>query len=170
MKTLFFGLVPAFFMVWMQTSIAQTNTTHPITVTDTVVSNKLSKDFIERNPTADKNSTVDWWEDAYGYSGLYQMNGGEYLSQYDQQGEYINSYAKKKWDEAPIGLRSAYNASEFHDHEVISYWQSSDPAKNGYYLQVKNKQGKINNVWVDNDGKLSAQPRSTKKSLTKPKK
>lgn len=148
-------------------TFAQTNPSHPQSVEDTVVSNRLSRDFKGRNPNAG-NESVEWWDEAYGYNGLYKQDGGEYLSQYDKKGEYVNSYSKKEWKTASPALRAAFDKSAYKGQEVLNYWESSNPARKGSYIQLKDKQGKTSNVWVDDKGKMSAKPSSSNINTAKP--
>jgi hypothetical protein len=168
MQKLKFLILTLACVTMMSASWAQNTQTsdNPRSLSDPAMSNKLRTDLSTRNAQLGTNS-VDWYDTGNGYYGTYSINNTQYMSRYDKQGNYIGSYEKGDWNagDVPASIKSAYGNSMYKDQEVTAYWRSSDPDTKGYYMEVRDKQGKTSRVWADEQGKFSttAPTRSAKK-------
>lgn len=126
-------------------------------------SEMMVKDLNARNPST-LNQKIDWMSNEYGNNGMYTINNVNYMTRYDNEGNYIETYQKREWsdDATPEILKSSYSKSNYKDSNVTSYWEGSDSSKKGYYLEVTDARGKLSKVWVDDKGKFSSAPGRTK--------
>ncbi len=103
---------------------------------------------------------VEWLKSKYGYTGTYRLGETEYMTTYDNESHYIETYIKIDWNNSQVSsvVKSALLISFYKDYEVMGYWESSDPEVNGYYLELKDKNGKPFSVWADNEGNFYDRP------------
>ncbi|CAN5253450.1 hypothetical protein BH09BAC3_BH09BAC3_19650 [soil metagenome] len=125
-------------------------------------SEMMLKDLNTRNPNT-VNQKVDWVSNEYGNSGMYTVNNVNYMTRYDGDGNYIETYKKRDWNDAelPASLKSAFNSSNYKDSNVTSFWESSDYTNKGYYMELTDRSGQASKVWVDDKGKFNTTPGRT---------
>jgi hypothetical protein len=142
--------------VWAQNTPTSDN---PKTLSDPTMSGKLREDLSNRNSQLG-STTVDWYDTGTGYYGTYTIGSNTYMTRYDKQGNYLETYEKGDWSrsDVPPSIKSAYSNSAYKDREVTGYWKSSDPDRKGYYMELRDKQGKTSRVWADDQGKFSTTP------------
>jgi hypothetical protein len=134
------------------------------TAADPAMSQRLQSDFQSRNIDVG-NQPVNWYNSMNGYYGTYSNNGQNFLTQYDKQGNFQQSYIQGNWNsnDVPTSLKSAYSNSPYKSQPVTGYWTSSDSTRLGYYLETKNPKGQPTGLWADENGTLSTTPPSVKK-------
>ncbi|NOT73882.1 MAG: hypothetical protein HOP08_03065 [Cyclobacteriaceae bacterium] len=162
MKKIIKNFLPALLCaVALTTGFAQTQTTTMGTpINDPAVSRRLQADLSYRNTKLGK-SEVTWYESkGKGYYANYSIGSEKFLTRYDLDGKYMDTYTQSDWNGAdvPEDLKTAYSKSAYKNSEVTGYWKASDPDKKGSYLELQNKQGKTSRVWVDEKGKFSSNP------------
>ena len=125
---------------------------------DKAMGERLQKDL--NNRTADiSNQQLDWFESKDGFHTNYSINNEEYMSRYDKQGNYIESMRKRTWDDqVPMDIRTSFDKSAYKAQNVSGYWEVSDLDRKGYYMELKDDNGKVTNVWVDDKGRFSSIP------------
>ncbi len=128
---------------------------YPRPLTDKTVGDNLSKDWGQRNPET-QNPSVQWYEAGDGYYGTYNSGNTPYMTFYDKDGGYVQTYKKGDWNAVPSTVKSSYDNSMYKGQEVTSFWESSDPSKKGYYLDVRDDNAKASRVWVNEKGELSS--------------
>lgn len=138
-------------VLFTNVSMAQTN---PRQVTDQSVVDRLNKDWTSRNQN-NPNPSINWYQRGDGYYGTYNHNNTPYMTFYDKDGKHFQTYKKSDWNKVPTTLRSSFNASQYKDQDVKAFWESADPNKKGYYLEVEDDQGNLSHVWVDDRGQFS---------------
>ncbi|MBL7856502.1 MAG: hypothetical protein JNM57_02345 [Cyclobacteriaceae bacterium] len=127
---------------------------YPRPLTDKTVGDNLSKDWGQRNPGT-QNPSVQWYDAGDGYYGTYNTGSTPYMTFYDRDGSYVQTYKKGDWNDVNSTLKSSFDGSTYKDQEVTGYWESSDPSKKGSYLEVKDDKGKSSRVWANEKGDLS---------------
>jgi hypothetical protein len=129
----------------------------PRIVTDQATSDRLLKDLNNRNAMT-MNQPISWYDAGYGYYGTYMIDSTNYMTRYDRSGNFVETLEKKEWNSSvPSSVMSAFNSSPYKGQEVTSYYEVSEPARKGYYLELNDK-GRTNRVWLDEQGKFSTQP------------
>ncbi len=103
---------------------------------------------------------VEWSKTKYGYAGSYRLDETNYMATYDNESHYIETYVKIDWNNPKVSsvMKGSLLKSLYKNYEVTSYWESSDPEENGYYLELKDKTGKQFNVWADTEGNFYDRP------------
>src|SRR5689334_3132946 len=97
---------------------------------------------------------VKWSKSQYGFAGLYKVGDTQLMATYDNNSIYLETYEEINWNDTRVSslVKSSLAASLYKDLKVASYWQSSDPEENGYYLVMQDKNGKQSEAWVDAKG------------------
>jgi len=136
----------------------------PKALNDPAVSQRLSADLNSRNAQLGTNS-VSWFDAGNGYYGTYTVGTNNYMTRYDRQGNYIETYTKGNWSDStvPPSLMTSYNESMYKGQPITGYWTVSDPGKSGYYLEVQGKDGKTGRIYADENGKFLSAPRTAEK-------
>lgn len=130
---------------------------YPRPLTDKTVGDKLSKDWGQRNPgTQTQNPSVQWYDAGDGYYGTYNNDNTPHIAFYDRDGGYVQTYKKGDWSSVSSAVKSAFDGSTYKDRVVTGYWESSDPSKKGYYLEVKDDKGKTSRLWSNDKGEFSS--------------
>lgn len=134
----------------------------PQRVTDPMVSDRLAKDLSTRN-SATASQTINWYQTNYGYTGNYAIGSANYMTRYDQQGNYVETFRRGEWTNSnvPASLANAYGQSPYKDQTITGYWSVTDPGKSGYYLELRDKNGVTSSVWADSQGKFTTSPYSS---------
>lgn len=130
-------------------------------VKDKAVSERLQKDWSQRNSTM-QNQSVQWYELGDGFYGSYNADNAKFMTLYDQDGNYVQTLRKSEWSNVPASVKSTYEISNYKSQEVTSYWEVSDEAKKGYYLEFKDDQGKVSRIWANEKGEFSTTVPKTK--------
>jgi hypothetical protein len=133
-------------------------------VTDPTMSQRLQTDFQSRNIDVG-NQPVNWYNSTTGYYGTYSNNGQNFMTQYDKQGNFQQSYIQGDWNagNVPPNLKSAFDNSPYKSQQVTGFWTPTDSTQQGYYLQTTGKNGATSNIWFDENGTLSTTPPAKKK-------
>lgn len=161
MKKLFYSF--SFLLVsalLVNTAYAQTpqSQSSPRPLSDKTMSDRLQKDLSNRNSGV-SNQQLNWFESNDGFYTNYSINNEEYMTRYDKQGNYIESMRKKVWnDQVPANIRTSFDNSNYKSQKVSGYWELSDNNRKGYYMELKDDNGKMTKVWVDDKGKFSSTP------------
>jgi hypothetical protein len=148
--TIYFSLLLSILM----TSVAYAQDAYPRPLTDKTVGDNLSKDWGQRNPGTE-NPGVQWFDVGDGYYGTYNTGTTPYMTFYDRDGAFVQTYKKGDWNSVASKVKSSYDGSAYKNQEVTGYWESSDPSKKGYYLEVKDDNGKSSRVWANEKGEMS---------------
>jgi len=136
-------------------------------MTDKEMNKKLQNDLNTRYPAASK-SIVVWDNNDYGFNGSYSVNNTSYMARYDKQGKYIETLTRKNWDDnVPVNVRNSYDNSPYKSYKIDSYWEVNDPMKKGYYIRTKDTKGKLQDVWMDDQGKVYDKPDYKKNEMKK---
>jgi hypothetical protein len=126
---------------------------------DREITKRLSQDVYSRKPLA-KDAVIVWDNTDEGYDGAYAINDEKYVARYDKQGNYVETLVERKWDDkVPANVRSSYDNSMYKSKKVEHFWEVDEPSRKGYYLEVKDDDGKSRRIWSDREGKFSDQPR-----------
>lgn len=145
------------------------NTKDDKKMSDKEMNDKLVKDVNNRHPETAK-SVIIWDNNEYGYDGTYSVNNMNYMIRYDKNGKYIETLTKRNWDNTvPSNIRSSYDNSPYKSYKIDSYWEVNDPDRKSYYMHLKDKDGKSQKVWMDDQGKLYEKPNHDKKTSDKKK-
>ena len=145
----------------LSTILTTTLFAQPQPLTDRGMANTLRADFDSRNSTV-PDIEVNWYNSDYGYYGTYSMGNQHYITRYDKDGNYIETFNKKDWTQnAPVVIKNSFNKSAFNNLKVVTYWEVTDSGRNGYYLELQDSNGKIINIWGDEKGRFSAVPYAT---------
>jgi hypothetical protein len=140
------------------TSNTKTQNQNSLLTTDSTRRQRMETDLNKRNLMTD-TGPVTWKESGYGYNGTYSSDHVQYMACYDKDGKYVETLAKKEWNaNAPEKLRSSYEQSQYKSQEVTGYWETTDPGRKGYYLELKDDTNSPAGVWVNEDGKFSSGP------------
>jgi lipopolysaccharide export LptBFGC system permease protein LptF len=150
---------------WSQTTEAQSLTAnetkptqHEIYTLDSTRNQRMETDLNKRNSMS-KNHPVRWKESGNGFNGTYSSNNVQYMARYDNDGDYMETFTKKEWNEnAPAKLRSSFAQSDYKTQRVTEYWEVTDPNRRGYYLELRDDLNKPSTVWVNEEGKFSTSP------------
>lgn len=140
---------------------------YPRPLTDKTVGDRLSKDWGQRN-AGTQTPNIQWYDAGDGYYGTYNRGNTPHMSFYDKDGGYVQTYKKGDWNSVPSTVKSSYDGSAYNGQEVTGYWESSDPSRKGYYLEVKDAQGKSSRIWANEKGELSLAFPKSKPTAEKP--
>ncbi len=167
MKKITFYLCALLFAVlFTNVSMAQTDNNARM-LTDQSTVDRLNKDWRTRNQN-NTNTSINWFQRGDGYYGMYDHNNTSYMTFYDGDGKHFQTYERSKWDNVPSTLRSSYDASNYKGQQVRGVWESADPTKKGYYLEVEDNRGTLSPVWVDDRGQFSDNYGTKNKSKNNP--
>jgi hypothetical protein len=129
---------------------------------DSTRNQRMERDLKKRNSLTNDES-VTWREFGYGYNGSYSSDNVQYMARYDQNGKNVETLTKKVWSaDAPAGLKSSYDNSNYKSQTVTGYWEVTDPSRKGYYLELTDDQNNVSRVWVNKDGKFTTSPKMVK--------
>jgi len=118
------------------------------------VNTQLLSDLHRRYPET-KKEVIVWDNSVSGYDALYTINNNNFLTHYDKKGIYIETRIEKEWNnEVPATVRNSYEKNFNKKYMVNGYWEVNDPTRKGYYLELKNENGQIKKIWMDNEGKV----------------
>ncbi|MEO7991877.1 MAG: hypothetical protein ABI663_20145 [Chryseolinea sp.] len=140
-------------VTFAQTSGSQKDQPYPRILENKVVSERLQKDWKKRN-SAIQAQPVQWFELGDGFYGSYENSDHKFMTLYDHDGNYIQTYKKSDWNNATASAKAAYDISIYKTQPVLSYWEVYDADKRGYYLELDN-QGKNSHVWLNDAGEFS---------------
>lgn len=136
------------------------NSQEPSVINDATLSERLQKDLSTRNNTIG-TAPIGWYDAGYGYYGTYNVGDVNYMSRYDREGKYVETLKRGEWNaNVPSSLRSSFDQSTYKSQSVTGYWETSDPSRKGYYLELKDDKGKMSRVWADEKGTFTTQPYS----------
>ncbi|MEO7988530.1 MAG: hypothetical protein ABI663_03255 [Chryseolinea sp.] len=115
---------------------------------------------LDERVTIATDQPVEFSQSLYGYTASYMLGDTYYMATYDNQSHYIDTYKKIDWNDAEVSslVKSALLISSYKGQEVTSYWESSNPSENGFYLEVKDKSGKLSSIWADAKGNFYDRP------------
>lgn len=158
-NTAFFGLI--LFMVCQVSAQTQTpgpQQTAPRKLNNAQMASRLQQDLAKRNPAVPVKST-DWWDTGNGYFGTYSANNNNYMVRYNLEGKYVETLEKRDWrSNPPANLKTAFQKSRYKDQQVEKYWAVVDPERETYLFELKNQDGLMSRVWVDEAGHFSDIP------------
>ncbi len=142
-------------VVMTQATFAQTEQQAARRVSDKKMSERLQRDWSGRN-SQHKDVAVSWYEsNDGGVYGLYDADNQNYMSNYDAQGNYIQTYKKQDWNNnVPTELKSSFDRSSYQSREVKNFWQATDGDQRGYYMELSDG----SRLWADDKGKISDVP------------
>ncbi|HEY8937294.1 MAG TPA: hypothetical protein VIM65_18840 [Cyclobacteriaceae bacterium] len=133
----------------------------PRPVTDRGVIDALRTDFDKRNSLT-PDVDVNWFSSEYGYYGLYSIDQKTYMTRYDKDVNYLETFVRKEWDEnVPSSIRNSFNKSPYQDQHVTGYWEVIDLGRNGCCLELMSSDGKSSRIWGDDKGRFSTEPYAT---------
>ena len=133
-------------------------------VTDRGVIEGLRADFDKRNAST-PDVEVNWFSSDYGYYGLYSINQRAYMTRYDKDANYMETFVRKEWnDNVSSTIRNGFSKSLYQDQHVTGYWEVVDSDRNGCCLEVTSANGKTSKIWGDDKGRFSTEPYSTNTS------
>jgi len=103
---------------------------------------------------------VEWSKSAYGFAGSYMLDNTHYMAIYDNESHYVETYMKVDWSKPEVSsiVKQSLLASGYKAQTVMAYWVSSDPDEYGYYLELKDKNGKHSSIWADTKGNFYDRP------------
>jgi hypothetical protein len=128
---------------------------------DREMNERLTQDVYSRKP-ATKDAVIVWDNTDEGYEGNYAIGDVKYMAVYDKQGNYVETLTERKWDDnVPANVRNSYNSSTYRSNKVDRFWEVDEPNKKGYYLELKDNDGKSRRIWSDKDGKFLERDRKT---------
>lgn len=153
---------------YAQTPSQKTDQYSPKPLTDKTMGTRMQKDFTTRNPNM-TDQPVSWYQSGEGFYGTYDRDNTSYMTRYDRNGKYMETMKKGEWnDNVSPSLKNSFDKSTYKDQDVTGYWESTDPNKKGYYMEMTDDDGKMSRVWSDDKGNFSTNPNS--KPMTQPKK
>jgi hypothetical protein len=118
------------------------------------INSQLLSDLYKRNPDT-KKEVIVWDNSSTGYDALYTINNSDFLTHYDEKGNYVETRQKKEWNaNVPATVRNSYDKNFNRQYTVETYWEVNDPDRKGYYLELKDRKGQAKNIWVDHQGKV----------------
>lgn len=135
----------------------------PLTV-DSTVNQRMQKDLSNRNSLIG-DQTVAWRKNGNGYNGTYSVNNTPYMARYDKDGKYVETLTKKEWnDDAPADLKSSFDQSYYKSQKVTGFWEVTDPARKGYYIELNDDMSQPTGIWANEKGRFSSSPSYVKSS------
>jgi|GEM_PF-1202637 len=148
--------------------VTQRQTMDKSLMTDPTKSQQFLNDLNRRDPNT-VNQNIEWTDNEYGHYGTYSLDNVNYMTRYDQKGNFQGTYRKKDWSDAsvPASLKSSFDKSTYKGSDVSSYWESADPTNKTYYFELSNDKGKNSKVWADDKGKFSTKPYTQKSTPPK---
>ncbi len=123
-----------------------------------VTSQAMISDLNAKFPDT-KGSKIFWEPGPYGYKAVYTLSNLDYMTWYDKDGNYLETLLKTDWDDrVPAILKMELDGSDFNTCTVLKYWVSVNTRNDSYFLELTDRDGKSQNVWADENGKLSKIP------------
>lgn len=121
------------------------------------ITQQTQQDLLDRYPDLDEQ-TIIWDSNDEMHSATYNMNDREYRSRYDADGNWIETMERREWDDnVPEHVKMGLNDNRYENYEVDSYWEITESGSDrgqGYYLNLRDKDGNTQNVRMDSDGKI----------------
>jgi len=129
---------------------------YPRILEDKATSDQLQKDWKKRNSSI-QDQPVQWFDLGDGYYGAYSNENIKYMSLYDENGKYVQTYKKIDWSTVPAtaSIRSSYDLSPYKTQKVTGYWEISDPLVKGYYFELVDEHGKVSHIWANEKSEFS---------------
>jgi hypothetical protein len=144
--------------LWLAVATLQAQSVVDSKLSDREVNEKLLTDLNQRFPETRKEIIV-WDNTLHGYDALYSIDKSDFLSRYDKNGTYLYTFLKKAWNaDVPEVVRKSYTKSIYGNYPVNTYWELRDASRKGFYMELKDKQGKPLKIWMDDQGKVYDAP------------
>jgi hypothetical protein len=123
---------------------------------DENIHSKSRADLEQRYPGADLDE-VSWHNSSESeYSAYYQLDGRDYMTKYDREGNWKATLEKKEWnDEVPEYIQTAYNDT-YSDYDLESYWEvneyDDDNLKGSGILMYRDENDRLKSAQVLSGG------------------